>query len=305
LRHHPGIRAYLALVAVCFFWGTTYLGIRIALETFPPLVLVSTRFILSGSILVAAALARGARLPRGRDLLIAALSGILILGIGSGCLTFAELLIPSGLAALISTLSPFWLVGIEAAMPGGERLHAPTVLGMIVGFGGVALLLSGEVGSGVFGRAAWSGFLLLQVGMVAWSGGSLYQRRQRADAHPIVVGAVQQLCSGLAVLPLAIVSGNHHVAWSARGVAALFYLVTFGSIVGYSAYAYALDRLPVAVVSIYSYVNSVVAVALGWLFYREPFGAREAAAMLVIFVGVGLVKWQSGKAALARMEMEA
>ena len=305
MRHHPGIRAYLALVAVCFFWGTTYLGIRMALETFPPLVLVSTRFILSGSILIAAALARGARLPRGRDLLIAALSGILILGIGSGCLTFAELLIPSGLAALISTLSPFWLVGIEAAMPGGERLHAPTIFGMIVGFGGVALLLSGEVGAGVFGHAAWSGFLLLQVGMVAWSGGSLYQRRQRADAHPIVVGAVQQLFSGLAVLPLAVVSGNHHVTWSTRGVAALFYLVTFGSIVGYSAYAYALDRLPVAVVSVYPYVNSVVAVALGWLFYREPFGAREAAAMLVIFAGVGLVKWQSGKAALARMEMEA
>ena len=141
--------------------------------------------------------------------------------------------------------------------------------------------------------------------MVAWSGGSLYQRRQRADAHPIVVGAVQQLFSGLAVLPLAIVSGNHHVAWSARGVAALFYLVTFGSIVGYSAYAYALDRLPVAVVSVYPYVNSVVAVALGWLFYREPFGVRAAAAMLVIFAGVGLVKWQSGKAALARMEVEA
>jgi len=305
LRHHPGIRAYLALVAVCFFWGTTYLGIRMALETFPPLVLVSTRFILSGSILVAAALARGARLPRGRELVIAALSGILILGIGNGCLTFAELLIPSGLAGLISTLSPFWLVGIEVAMPGGERLHAPTIFGMIVGFGGVALLLSGEVGAGVFGHAAWSGFLLIQAGMVAWSGGSLYQRRQRADAHPIVVGAVQQLFSGLAVLPLAVVSGNHHVAWSARGVAALFYLVTFGSIVGYSAYAYALDRLPVAVVSVYPYVNSVVAVALGWLFYREPFGAREAAAMLVIFAGVGLVKWQSGKAGLARMEVEA
>ena len=184
-------------------------------------------------------------------------------------------------------------------MPGGERLHAPTIFGMIVGFGGVALLLSGEVGAGVFGHAAWSGFLLIQAGMVAWSGGSLYQRRQRADAHPIVVGAVQQLFSGLAVLPLAVVSGNHHVAWSARGVAALFYLVTFGSIVGYSAYAYALDRLPVAVVSVYPYVNSVVAVALGWLFYREPFGAQ------VILQHPVVAGRQSGKAGLARMEVEA
>ena len=126
MRQQSGIRAYFALVAVCFFWGTTYLGIRMALETFPPLVLVSTRFILSGSIMIAAALARGARLPRGKELLeCAALSGILILGIGNGCLTFAELRIPSGLASLIITLSPFWLVGIEAMVPGGERLHAP------------------------------------------------------------------------------------------------------------------------------------------------------------------------------------
>jgi drug/metabolite transporter (DMT)-like permease len=305
LRHHPGFKAYCALISVCFFWGTTYLGIRMALETFPPLVLVATRFIVSGSILLTAAWVTGARLPRGRDLWQAALSGILILGVGNGCLTFAELLIPSGLAGLISTLSPFWLVGIEALMPGGERLHAPTIFGMVVGFAGVALLLSGEVGAGGFSHAALIGFLLLQAGMVAWSSGSIYQRRQQANAHPIVVGAVQQVFSGLAVLPFALFSSSHHIAWSLRGVAALFYLVTFGSIVGYSAYAYALDRLPVAVVSVYPYVNSVVAVALGWLFYREPFGTREAAAMLVIFTGVGLVKWQSGKAALARMEVEA
>jgi drug/metabolite transporter (DMT)-like permease len=275
-----------------------------SLETFPPLVLVATRFTISGSILIAAALVRGARLPKGRELWRAAMSGVLILGVGNGCLTFAELLIPSGLAGLIVTLSPFWLVGIEALM-GGERLHAPTISGMIVGLGGVVLLLSGGIGLGGFGRAALSGFALLQVGMISWSFGSIYQRRQNAEAHPIVVGAVQQLFSGLAALPFAAFAGSHHIAWSARGVAALFYLVIFGSIVGYSSYVYALDRLPVAVVSVYPYVNSVVAVALGWLFYREPFGAREAAAMAVIFTGVALVKWQSGKAALARMEVEA
>jgi len=276
-----------------------------SLETFPPLVLISTRFILSGVIMIAGALAQGARLPRGRDLWKAGLSGILILSIGNGCLTFAELRIASGLASLIITLSPFWLVGIEAMAPGGERLHPPSILGMIVGFAGAALLVSGGVGSGGFSRAALGGFLILQVGMISWSAGSIYQRRQQVDAHPIVIGAVQQVFAGLAALPVAFWASSHHIAWSVRGVSALFYLVTFGSIVGYSAYVYALDRLPVAVVSIYPYVNSVVAVALGWLFYREPFGAREAAAMLVIFIGVALVKWQSGKTALAKMEVEA
>ena len=276
-----------------------------SLESFPPYVLTSTRFIISGSIMIAGALARGERLPRGKDLWKAGLSGILILSIGNGCLTFAELRIPSGLASLIITLSPFWLVGIEAMAPGGERLHIPTILGMIVGFAGATLLLSGGIGSGGFSRAALGGFLLLQIGMVSWSAGSIYQRRQEVDSHPIVIGAIQQLFAGLAVLPFAVFASSHQIAWSVRGVSALFYLVIFGSIVGYSAYAYALDRLPVAVVSIYPYVNSLVAVALGWLFYREPFGTREAAAMLVIFTGVAVVKWQSGKSALAKMEVEA
>ena len=276
-----------------------------SLETFPPLVLVATRFLLSGSIMLAAISTRGARLPRGAELWHAAFSGVLILAIGNGCLTFAELRVPSGLAGLITTLSPFWLVGIETMMPGGEKLHPPTIFGMIVGCAGVALLVSGGMGAGAFSRTALNGFLILQAGMAAWCFGSIYQRRRKVDAHPAVVGAVQQVAAGLAALPFAMFASSHQIHWSGRGVAALFYLVIFGSIAGYSAYAYALDRLPVAVVSIYSYINSVVALALGWLIYREPFGPREAAAAAVIFAGVGLVKWQSGKAALAKMELEA
>ena len=130
---------------------------------------------------------------------------------------------------------------------------------MIVGFAGAALLVSGGIGSGGFSGAALSGFLLLQVGMMRGRPARSISAGSRWSAHPIVMGAVQQLFGGLAVLPLALFAGSHHIAWSVRGISALFYLVTFGSIVGYSAYAYALDRLPVAVVSIYPYVNSVVA----------------------------------------------
>lgn len=275
------------------------------LESFPPFVLVSARYLLSGAIMVGVALARGAQLPRGKELAHAALTGVLILAVGNGCLTFAELKIPSGLAGLFITLSPFWLVGIEAMMPGGARLHRPTIFGMVVGFAGVGLLLSPGVGPEGFSRAMLAGFSLLQIGMVSWSFGSIYLRRRQINSHPVVVGAVQQLITGLAVLPFALLFSSHRIAWSVRGVSALIYLVIFGSIVGYSAYTFALDRLPVAVVSIYPYVNAVVAVTLGWIFYREPFGLRETVAMLVIFIGVGLVKWQSGKAALAKIEVEA
>lgn len=283
-------RAYAALAAVCFFWGTTYLGIRMALESFPPLMLVAIRFTASGSLLLVAARIAGARLPRGRELWTTAFTGLLLLGIGNISLVFAETWIPSGLAALIITISPFWMVGIEAALPGGERLQGSTVLGMLVGLAGAGLLVSSEIYAEGFGPSVLRGFLVLQLGNFCWAAGSIYHRRQDTRSHPIVSGAVQQLAAGLAFVPLALVIRGPAVHLSFRGVAAICYLIVFGSIVGYSAYIYALSHLPVAITSLYSYVNPVVAVFLGWLFYREPFGWREAAAMLVIFAGVAIVK---------------
>jgi len=290
LPRHPHFRAYLALAAVCFFWGTTYLGIRMSLESFPPLLLVCARYVISGTLMLAAIALRGGELPRGRELRAACLSGVGVLGVGNGCLVFAELWVPSGLACLIITISPFWMVGAEALLPGGEPLHLPTILGMLVGLGGAALLFTPDLHTHTFHAGLLSGFLVLQLGMAGWAFGSIYQRRQVTGAHPIVIGAVQQLAAGLSFLPLVLVFHEHPVHWSLRGVSAILYLVVFGSIVGYSAYIFALDRLPVAIASIYPYVNSVVAVTLGWLFYREPFGAREAAAMAIIFTGVALVK---------------
>jgi drug/metabolite transporter (DMT)-like permease len=290
LRRHPLFKPYLALLAVCFFWGTTYLGIRMSLETFPPLMLVSVRYIISGSILVLFALAKGLYLPRGRELAAACFSGLLVLGIGNGALVFAEVIIPSGIAGLIVTMSPFWMVGAEALLPGGERLHAPTIAAMAVGLAGACLLITPDLGPHAVDRSLLNGFLMLQVGMAGWSFGSIYQRRKAGKAHPIIAGGVQQLAAGLILLPFVFVIPQGHVQWSTRGVLALLYLVCFGSLVGYSAYAFAMDRLPVAIVSIYPYVNAIVAVWLGWLFYREKFGLREAAAMAVIFASVALVK---------------
>jgi drug/metabolite transporter (DMT)-like permease len=290
LSRHPLFRPYLALLAVCFFWGTTYLGIRMSLETFPPFLLVSARFLIAGSILLIVAWVRGLYIPRGRELATNALCGLLLLGFSNTILVYSELLIPSGMAGLIITISPFWLVGLEAVLPGGERLHWPTIGGMVIGLAGASLLFTNDLGAQAIDRKILAGFLLLQAGMASWSFGSIYQRRQPGKAHSIIAAGVQQFAAGLILLPFALMVREHPVYWSVRGVAALLYLICFGSIVGYSAYNYALDRLPVAILSIYPYVNAVVAVALGWLFYREPFGAREALAMTVIFAGVAVVK---------------
>jgi drug/metabolite transporter (DMT)-like permease len=289
LRHHPQFNAYAALAAICFFWGTTYLGIRMALESFSPLMLVSSRFLLSGAIILAAAAWAGYPLPRGIELRRTALNGVLVLGVGNGCLAFAEQWIPSGLAALFITTGPFWMVGVEALVPGGARLHAPTVAGMLIGLVGVAFLLS-RGGIDQIHGATLAGFLVLQLGCAGWSTGSILQRRQGGVAHPIVSGGVQQLATGIVFLLPALLLPQPPVLWSWRGVLAVLYLITFGSIVGYSAYIYAMSELPVSLVSIYNYINPLVAVALGWLFYREPFGLRELVAISIVFTGVYIVK---------------
>lgn len=289
MKRHPHFLAYLALLAVCFFWGTTYLGIRMSLETWPPMMLVSLRYILSGSIILVGALILRLPLPRGRELWQTAMTGLLVLGIGNGTLVWAETWIPSGLAALILSMSPFWFLGLNAAMPPREHVRPATWLGLLVGMAGAVLLVGPGAFQGGFHGSMMKGFLVLQLGMLGWTSGSLLQRRMPTRAHPIVGGAVQQLAAGLACAPWALIAGGN-IHWSARGVSALIYLVIFGSIVGYSAYVYAMDRLPVALVSLYNYVNPMVAVLLGYLVYREPFGAREAVAMLIIFLGVAAVK---------------
>jgi drug/metabolite transporter (DMT)-like permease len=283
-------KAYAALVAVCFFWGTTYLTIRMSLETFPPLIVVGARFFLAGAITLVGARIAGAHLPRGRELWLSIVNGMLILGVGNCALVYAELWIPSGLAALIISISPFWMVGIDRFILGGTRLGRMTAIGMLVGFAGAALLIGPDAVDAKTGASTLAGFLVLQAGSISWTTGSLLQRRQPTRAHPIVSGGVQQLAVGIVVLAIAAVVPQHPIHWSARGVGARRYLVIFGSLVGYSAYLYALEHLPVPIVSLYSYVNPVVAVILGWLVYREPFTFGDTIAMAIIFVGVAIVK---------------
>ncbi len=265
-----------------------------ALESFTPVTLVCFRYLTSGTLMLIAARSAGWHIPRGRELWLTAFFGLVTLGIGNGCLAFAEQWIPSGLAALFVATSPFWLVGTEALAPRGEPLHAPTIRGMLVGAIGVIFLVAPAAAEFQANRAVLGAFLLLQFGCAGWSAGSIAQRKTTAKAHPFVSGAVQQLATGIVyAIPAAI--RHDPIRWSPRGIGAVIYLMIFGSIVGYSAYIFAMDRLPVAIASIYTYVNPIVAVIIGVLLYGEPFGAREAIAMTIIFAGVAMVKHASKK----------
>jgi len=237
----------------------------------------------------------GAHLPRGRELWITAGYGLMVIGVGNGALAAAEQWIPTGLASLFVTTSPFWFFGIDALLPGGENLHGPTIRGLLLGFAGVLVLVAPAAWTAITqhtfatGGAVVLAFFVLQVSAASWALGSLLQRNRRSRVHPFVLGGVQQLSTGLAFLiPGVFQLPSAH--WTGRGVAAIVYLAIFGGVVGYSCYALALSRLPVAIVSIYTYVNPVVAVFLGWWVYRERFGLREAGAMAIIFAGVAMVR---------------
>ena len=291
----PHRLAYLALVAVCLFWGTTYLGIRVALESFPPLYLIAIRYVISGSILLVASALGGATIPRGRELWQTAACGAICIGVGNGFLAIAELYVPSGLAALFYTLAPFWMIGIDSLLPQGKRPVLFTMFGLALGLAGVAFLVYPAAVREGFQGQELSGFFLIQISTVGWVLGALLQKRVKAQAQPFVSGAVQQLAAGLAVfVPAGLLEKLPHSV-SMPSLLAVIYLVVFGSLVGFSAFIYTMAKLPVAIASLYTFVNPVVAMFLGWLLYREPFGSREFVAMLVIFAGIAVVRWSESR----------
>ncbi len=233
----------------------------------------------------------GLAIPRGRELWLTAICGTICIGIGNGFLALAETIIPSGLAALFYTTAPFWMVGIDALLPQGKRPLGATVVGLLVGLLGVIYLIYPDaVSEGVQGKTV-VGFWLLQISAAGWVLGALLQKRVPSKGMPFVSGAVQQLAAGLAMFVPAAITETLPAHVQMRTVYAVAYLVVFGSIVGYSSFIYAVARLPVAVVSIYTFVNPIVAVFLGWLVFREPFGVRGVVAMVVVFSGIGLVRW--------------
>jgi drug/metabolite transporter (DMT)-like permease len=282
-------------VFVCLVWGTTYLGIRIALETIPPLLMGGIRFGIAGAILLAALKARGERLPGASRLPALMLLGTLLLGFGNGGVVWAEQTVPSGLTAVLVAMSPFWMVGVDALTAHGEPITRRRAAGLIIGFSGILLLVWPEIHVGETGRAFLSGVVAAQLACCGWALGSTYSRRRghtaARDENVLVTAAFEMLFGGLALLVAGTLRGELALlTFNARTASALAYLIVFGAIGGFTAYAYALKHLPIATVSLYAYVNPVIAVALGTIVLNEPFNARLGAAAAFVLVGMALVR---------------
>lgn len=292
--------AYGAWAAVCFFWGTTYLAIAVGLESFQPTLFAGLRFLIAGGVLFfVMSWQRRARLPIGREWFDLGVVGLMLLGVGNGAVVWAEQWVPSGMAALLVATSPFWAALLERFQQDGERVGVRGLLGMAVGFGGLAMLVGPQLFGTELNGKYILGVVIIQIGCFFWQAGSAYAKLRPVGVSPLMASAVQMLWAGLLLTMAGTLAGE----WSgmrltARSAGALLYLIVFGSIVAYSAYMYAIQKLPLPLVSTYSYVNPLVALVLGWLVLAEPLGWREAGAALVILLGVALVKTSPKEIAL-------
>jgi drug/metabolite transporter (DMT)-like permease len=290
-RSHRGA-AYAAFGTVCVLWGTTYLGIRIALETIPPGLVGGIRYTIAGVLLAVTMLVRGERLPQRSSWRGLALIGLLTVCIGNGGVIWAEQWVPSGIAAVTVATVPFWMIGIEAMTADSEPLTPRLVLGLLIGFAGILLLVWRDI-VGTGGRDFLFGIGALQLACIGWAMGSVISRRHARHENVLMAAAVQMTLGGLFML----IAGTAHGEWSAlafssRTIVAETYLTIFGSIIGYSAYTYALKYLPTATVSLYAYANPVIAMVLGALWLGEPFGVRVATASAMVLAGSALVQWR-------------
>ena len=291
--------AYLAWVVVCIVWGTTYLGIRVSLETMPPMLMGGLRWLIAGVLLGGYLLARGETLPPPSRWGGIMLLGFLMLGLWNGGVVVAEQWVPSGLAAVMIASNPFWMAAVEAALPDGERLRASIVAGLVIGFGGIMVLVWPDLTLRAAGRRSFlAGVIALQIASIGWSLGSAYSRRHARKDNVLGTTACQMLAGGLIMTAAGTFLGEWpHLHFTTRTAIALVYLSTIGAVGGFVAYTYALRHLPVSFVSLYAYINPVIAVALGVLLLRESFDSRMAVAAALVFIGVAVVRWTGRQAA--------
>jgi drug/metabolite transporter (DMT)-like permease len=282
-------RALVAYLVVCVVWGSTYLAIRIGVGVLPPFLFAGLRFVTAGAVLLAVALALGDTLPRRAiDWRTQAIVGVLLLAGGNAFVVWAEQYIASGIASIFVVTVALWMAFFDAIIPGGSGdLNWRVVAGLILGFLGTTLLVGASPAEIL--RADLRGPIALTCASASWSLGSVYGKRHKTETSPYVGAAIQMIAGGTATALVGTLLGE----WSrwhltGRGVGALAYLVVFGSIVGYSAYTYALRNASATIVGTYAYVNPVIAVLLGWLLLHEPVTARTFLAMALI---IGAVVW--------------
>ncbi len=288
------VQIAIAFAIVYLVWGSTYLAIRVGVQHLPPWLFAGVRFIAAGLLMLLYARLRGARLPVSRrDWLNITVTSLLMLVGGNGLVTWSEQWVESNQAALIVATSALWIAWLGTWGAHGERLNRLTVLGLALGFGGVAVL----VGSGLSLRAAPAlAYAALSLAPLTWAAGSVWSRRAPVSCPPVMTAALQMLIAGAVMTAAGLLLGEP-ARWhnDPTALAALVYLVLFGSCLAYGAYLWLVHEVPPARLGTYAYVNPAVAVVLGWWLLDEHLNQTQVVGTLIILGGVLLVTWASRK----------
>jgi drug/metabolite transporter (DMT)-like permease len=292
---------WLGLLILYFVWGSTYLGIAIAIETIPPFLMAASRFLVAGLVLLGWSVARGGRefsFPSVREWRDSALVGALLLGGGMGMVAFGEQTVPSGITALFIAMMPVW-VAVLGRIFLRERLPRLAVTGIVLGFAGVAILI-GPSAFGGAGALEPLGLAAILISPIAWSGGSLFaSHRAVLPRHPLVATGAQMVTGGLVLVAMSLASGELRgfriEAVSTDSWLATAYLTVIGSLLAFTAYGWLLRVAPLPLIATYAYVNPVVAVILGALILSEPIEPRTLVAGAVIVGAVALIVTARGR----------
>ncbi len=286
-------RIWTALIALYVVWGSTYLAIRFAVETIPPFLMAGTRFLVSGLILYIWRRLAGDPPPTARQWRSAVVIGLLLLLGGNGVVSWAEQHVPSGIAALMVASIPLWMAVIDAIRPGGSRPDWKIILGLLIGFAGLALLVSSSSGLTPGDRMDTAGILALLLAAFLWSLGSVYSPDADMPESSLMGTGIEMLAGAAGLFIVGSLSGE----WQALNLAAvrpasligLAYLVVFGSLIGFVAYAWLLRNAPLPLVSTYAYINPVIAIFLGAWLASEPINARIILSALIIIGSVVVI----------------
>jgi drug/metabolite transporter (DMT)-like permease len=282
-------KIWLALIALYLVWGSTYFGIKVAIETIPPFFHAGVRFLISGIILVAWQRAAGQQMPTRKQWISTAIIGSLLLLGGNGLVSWAEQFIPSGIAALIIASVPLFLVAAEAIRPNGVKPNWQSIVGLLIGFVGIYVLInpaeaSTGTGLNIYGVAALLSACLL------WATGSVYSKSADLPKSALMSTGAQMLMGSIGLFIVSLATGELH-GWnpaevSTRSMIGLGYLITIGSIVGFGSYTWLLQNAPISLVATYAYVNPIVAILLGVWLGHETLEPRIGLATAIIIGSV-------------------
>jgi len=249
------------------------------------------RHFIAGVIIAIVLKMNGVALPPRESWGGHALLGLLMIGIGNGCLVWGQQFVPTGVAAVMVSVIPFWMIGVEALMPDGEPVHLRQIIGLLLGFGGIVLLTSASLNGSAPTREIILGAVMTQMSCLGWAVGSAYAKRHKREDNLFAATAFQIISGGAILMIVATLTGEWtDAAPTPRSLVAVLYLVVIGTFVGYVCYVYALKHLPVAIVALYAYFNPVIAVILGTLVLGERFTPRMAVAIATIFAAMLIVR---------------